>query len=74
MSPKKIENSERINVFFSPRILHSIKIGANARGLSVSGYVRFIVIEYLHQKGNITLGQWVDEKNTITDKAYEDIR
>ena len=67
MSPKKIENSERINVFFSPSVLHSIKIGANARGMSVSGYVRFIVIEYLHHQGDITLKEWSDEKKQIDD-------
>ena len=67
MSPKKIENSERINVFFSPNVLHSIKTGAKAYGMSVSGYVRFIVIEYLHCQGDITLKEWADEKKQIND-------
>lgn len=74
MSPRKAENNERINVFFSPRVLQLIKLHANARGMSVSGYVRFAVIEYLHSKGDISLGVWTDEKNKITDKPYKDIR
>lgn len=47
MAPKKVENTERINVFFSPAILERLKQEASYRGMTVSGLVRMIVMEWL---------------------------
>lgn len=47
MSPKSLENSERINVFFSPAVLDRLKQEAAERGMTVSGLVRMIVMEWL---------------------------
>jgi hypothetical protein len=47
MSPKSPENSERINVFFSPAVLDRLKHEAAERGMTVSGLVRMVVLEWL---------------------------
>lgn len=47
MSPKSPENSERINVFFSPAVLDRLKREAAERGMTVSGLVRMVVLEWL---------------------------
>lgn len=47
MSPKSKENTERINVFFSTEALERLKAEASERGMSVSGLVRMIVLEWL---------------------------
>ena len=47
MSPKSPENTERINVFFSPAILERLKQEAVDRGMTVSGLVRMIVMEWI---------------------------
>lgn len=48
MSPKSPENTERINVFFSKAVLERIKSEATERGMTVSGLVRMIVMEWLN--------------------------
>jgi predicted DNA binding CopG/RHH family protein len=50
MSPKSLENTERINVFFSPAVLDRLKQEAAERGMTVSGLVRMIVMEWLKGK------------------------
>lgn len=50
MSPRPKANSERINVFFSPDILQRLKAIAEEKGISVSGLIRMIVLEYLAEK------------------------
>lgn len=47
MSPKSPENTERINVFFSKTVLNQLKSEALDRGMTVSGLVRMIVMEWL---------------------------
>ena len=47
MSPKSPENSERINVFFSQAVLNRLKREASDRGMTLSGLVRMIVMEWL---------------------------
>lgn len=47
MSPKSPENTERINVFFSKAVLERLKSEAADRGMTVSGLVRMIVMEWL---------------------------
>ena len=50
MSPREKSNSERINVFFSPEALSKLKKLASEKGMTVSGIVRMIVLEYLADK------------------------
>lgn len=47
MSPKSPENTERINVFFSKAVLERLKSEATERGMTVSGLVRMIVMEWM---------------------------
>ena len=49
MSPKSPENTERINVFFSPAVLDRLKAEAANRGMTVSGLVRMIAMEWLKE-------------------------
>lgn len=51
MSPKSPDNTERINVFFSKAVLERLKIEAKERGMTVSGLVRMIVLEWLKGGG-----------------------
>jgi len=44
MSPRKTEFAERINVFFSPEQLKLIKSEAKKFGLTVSAYIRMLVV------------------------------
>jgi hypothetical protein len=43
------ENTERITVFFPPEAIEKMKEEAKRRGMTVSGYIRFAVLEYLNQ-------------------------
>lgn len=43
------ENTERITVFFPADALDKMKQEAKRRGMTVSGYVRFAVLEYLRE-------------------------
>ena len=47
MMPKQKDNTERINVFLTPEALAKLKAQASEKGMTVSGYVRFIVLEHL---------------------------
>lgn len=47
MAPKRVENTERINVFFSPVILDRLKQEASEMGMTVSGLIRMIVMEWI---------------------------
>lgn len=50
MSPKSPENTERINVFFSPKALKALKDEAQERGIAVSALIRMIVLEWLKKE------------------------
>ena len=51
MSPRKSELTERINVFFTPEQLERIKTEAEKMGLTVSAYVRMVVVKEVN--GNV---------------------
>lgn len=48
MAPKRVENTERINVFLSKDDLDRIKSEATSRGMTVSGYIRYVCLEALN--------------------------
>ena len=45
--PKPKDNTERVNVFFTPEVLSKIKEEAQKRGMTVSGFIRYAILEYL---------------------------
>lgn len=47
--PKDKQYTERINVFFSPSQLEQIKTIAENMGISVSSYIRMVVIEKIER-------------------------
>jgi predicted DNA binding CopG/RHH family protein len=51
MSPRKSEFTERINVFFTPEQLERIKAEADKHGLTVSAYIRMVVVKEVN--GNV---------------------
>lgn len=44
------ENSERINVFFAPSVVEELRKEAQTKGMTISGLIRMIVLEYLANK------------------------
>ena len=49
MAPAKAENTVRVPVLFSPSVADQLKEAAKERGMSVSGLVRMIVMEWLRE-------------------------
>mgnify|MGYP000318377953 CR=1 FL=1 len=49
MSPKPIENTERISTFISKDLAKALKIKAAEKGMTVSGYIRLLIIEAVSQ-------------------------
>ena len=43
--PKPIENTERISTFISPEQLTELKVQAKSMGMTVSGYIRMLIID-----------------------------
>jgi hypothetical protein len=50
VSPRPKANSERINVFFAPSVVDQLRELAEQKGMTVSGMVRMIVLDYLAEK------------------------
>jgi predicted DNA binding CopG/RHH family protein len=42
---KQIENTERISTFITKELLDKLKRKAESKGMSVSGYIRMLIIE-----------------------------
>ena len=51
MSPREKEFTERINVFFTPEQMEQIKREASKVGLTVSAYVRMVVMKAVNERG-----------------------
>ena len=49
MSPREKEFTERINVFFAPEQMERIKAEAEKVGLTVSAYVRMVVMKEVNK-------------------------
>jgi hypothetical protein len=43
--PKPIENTERISTFVTPEQLSELKIQAKSKGMTVSGFIRMLIID-----------------------------
>lgn len=50
MSPKPIENTERVSTYISKEQLDQLKIKATEKGMTVSGYIRLLIIESILEK------------------------
>ena len=50
MSPREKEFTERINVFFTPEQMERVKREASKAGLTVSAYVRMVVMKEVNNK------------------------
>ena len=50
MSPREKEFTERINVFFTPEQMEQVKHEASNVGLTVSAYVRMIVMNKINKE------------------------
>lgn len=44
------ENTDKINVFIPHDALESLKLEASKKGMTVSGFVRMLILEYLDEK------------------------
>lgn len=47
VSPRPKANTERTNVFFSQEVMEELRELSKEKGMSVSGFIRMIVLEYL---------------------------
>jgi len=43
--PKPIENTERISTFVTPEQLSELKIQAKSKGMTMSGFIRMLIID-----------------------------
>lgn len=50
MSPREKEYTERINVFFTPEQLAQVKAESDKLGLTVSAYVRMVVMQTINKE------------------------
>jgi len=50
VSPKPIENTERVSTYISTDQLVSLKIKAKEKGMTVSGYIRLLILESISTK------------------------
>ena len=50
MSPKQAENTERVSTFISKDLLDSLKEQAQEKGMTVSGFIRLLIIEAVSKK------------------------
>jgi hypothetical protein len=49
MSPREKEFTERINVFFTPEQMELVRAEAEKLGLTVSAYVRMVVMKEVNR-------------------------
>lgn len=48
--PKPIENTERVSTYISKETLEALQKQAASKGMSVSGYIRFLIMDAVKQK------------------------
>ena len=48
---KPIENTERISTYVTPEQLNLLKVRAKEKGMTVSGYIRMLIIEGVLPQG-----------------------
>jgi len=45
VSPKPVENTERVSTYISKKQLELLRKKASEKGMTVSGYIRLLIIE-----------------------------
>lgn len=50
MSPKPVENTERVSTYISKEQLDLLKVKAKEKGMTVSGYIRLLILESVSGK------------------------
>ena len=50
MAPKAIENTERVSTYIGAEQLKEFKKLAREKGMTVSGYIRLLIIEEISKK------------------------
>ena len=50
MAAKPIENTERVSTFISKSLLEQLKVKASEKGMTVSGYIRLLIISDVEKK------------------------
>ena len=50
MSPKAKQNDKRVSTFMPYNVFDKLKAEAQKKGLTVSGLIRMIILEYVDQK------------------------
>ena len=48
--PKPIENTERVSTYMSKDALEKLQQLAASNGMSMSGYIRFLIMEAVNKK------------------------
>lgn len=48
--PKPIENTERVSTYISKSALEKLQRLAASKGMSVSGFIRYLIIEAINSK------------------------
>lgn len=50
MSPKPIENTERVSTYINKDQLEKLRAKAKCLGMTVSGYIRMLILEDVSEK------------------------
>jgi len=50
MTPKRVENTERVSTFLTTEHLERLRDEAKEKGQTVSSMIRLIILEYLAKK------------------------
>lgn len=50
MSPRQIENTERVSTYISKEQLERLRTKAKEKGMTVSGYIRLLILESVSDK------------------------
>lgn len=74
MSPKPIQNTERINVFLSPEVLDLLKDAALKRGTNVSSLSRFIIMQWLLEQTTLDQIGCEIKAGMSATKSIEDLQ
>lgn len=46
---KQVENTERVSTFITKELLEELKKKSESKGMSVSGYIRMLIIEAIKE-------------------------
>lgn len=49
MSPKEVENTERVSTYIAKEQLELLRSKAKEKGMTVSGYIRLLIIESISE-------------------------